>query len=334
MQSIRGLVAVCLLASVAACSGGMIGGPERTLAEGEVVAALGPPAGRALTVETPAGSLRFTIGPVGAETPYQRDPAQTIGPPDDGALVGVTYERAVGSAPTSMRDTSGGAPVQPEIALLAGGTAYPLFDDPSAVESDQDGELPLSADLWVAVADADDLGVRVAFDGLVQEASFDSPVADPGVAAMLYAPADPLAARRQDCGTATLTGALLVRPPATCRVEVATVPWLPATGWVDSRERAWLVLRSLVDVGSFAIQGDAGEIVCRADTTSVTYRVDGQEPVVVRPLPGDGEPGAEEVVFEVDRVGSHELEVIASGVRASADDRCPDPVVRWTTTLG
>lgn len=326
MRSLLATMAVVLLAT--GCSGPGLTGPDRRLAEGEVVTALGLPGGRAVTVVTPAGRMLFVVGTAGEETPYERDPAQTIGAPEGGELVGVGFDLAIGTAPSSMRPAPGSDPVLPQVSLVAGGETYPL----DVFEED----LPVGADLWVGVASAEALGIEVEFDGLVQRVDVDTPRLDDGVAARLYTDAEGLAPATVPCGSATVEGEPVVLRTGACRAEVARVPWLASTGWVESRDQAWLVVRPQVSIGSFELGRGADRVVCGPfETTGVTYLLDGEEPVSATPTPGEDGAGSGEVVFEIDRAeGPVDLVVTAVAADGAAGAGCPQrPELTWRTTL-
>ena len=332
MRTSLTLLAALPLVVATGCSDGGLTGPDRRLAEGEVVLALGSPPGRAVTLVTPAGRMAFVVGPATEETPYESDPAQSIGAPDDGELVGIAYQLDIGTAFAGMRQVPGSERVLPQVSLVAGGETYPLdvFED----------ERPTRADLWVGVPSAQDLAIEVEFDGVVQRAELDgtsSPSLDAGLAAPLYTQAELLAPATVSCGSPTVAGEPVAPRTTGCRVEVARVPWLATTGWVETREQSWLVLRPQVHVGSFEAGRGTGRVSCGVyETAAVTYRVDGEQPVSVTPLPQEDEPGSgEEVVFAVDGAeGSYELEVTATGTEGVERPGCPgSPVLTWRTRL-
>lgn len=333
MRALLTMLTALPLVVATGCSGGGLIGPDRRLAEGEVVVALGSPSGRAVTLVTPAGRMTFVVGTATEETPYERDPAQSIGAPDDGELVGIAFQLDVGTDFDGMRQVPGTEPVLPRVSLVAGGETYPLdaFED----------ELPVRADLWVGVPSAEDLAIEVDFDGVVQRAELDgtsvASLGGAGLAAPLYTQAEQLAPATVWCGPPTVDGEPVVPSTTGCRVEVARVPWLATTGWVETRDRSWLVLRPQVYVGSFDVGRGSDLVSCGGyETAEVSYRVDGEEPVSVTPLPGAGEPGSgEEVVFAVDGAkGSYELEVTATGTGGVERPGCRgSQVLVWQTRL-
>ncbi|CAB4734233.1 unannotated protein [freshwater metagenome] len=333
MRALPTLLAALPLVVATGCSDGGLTGPDRRLADGEVVVALGSPPGRAVTLVTPAGRMTFVVGPATEATAYERDPAQSIGAPDDGELVGIAFRLDIGTSFDGMRQVPGSEPVLPRVSLVADGETYPLdaFED----------ELPTRADLWVGVPSAEDLAIEVEFDGVVQRAELDgtsvASLGGAGLAAPLYTQAEQLAPATVSCGTPTVDGEPVVPRTAGCRVEVARVPWLATTGWVETPEQSWLVLRPRVNVGSFEVGSGEDRTSCGVyDTRAVTYVLDGEEPVSVTPLPGEDEPGSgEEVVFAVDGAqGSYELEVTATGTGGVERPGCPgSQELTWRTRL-
>lgn len=280
------------------------------LAVGKVVEGGSEAPGRHVFVQTPEGRIDFTVTAPLDEVSVGELPSGRA--PDDGALIGVSWDWDFRTAFAGMSTPSDAEEVVPHIRLVADGREYSL--DEAVLREDRRPDEPVldfSGTAYVGVAgEPEELAIAVEFAGLDQVVEVgDTELVPEGPAADLYLQPDSLARYDVDCGRPTAGNRVLPDTNGQCRLTVARVPYEPSRGWVTASEDRWLVVDARVWPEHFPEVGDrsCGEAVLGP----VRYRLAGSAPVSEVRADLDTVTEPDRLVFATGRSGPDELVMTA-----------------------
>jgi hypothetical protein len=263
---LAGLGALALVGGVSAC--GSQTGTAAGGSAGKVVEAAGQSSGTAATVVVPTGALALSIG-----APRDSVPADDTA--DDTALkatsgmtwVPVSWDFDLGQMPWSGQ-LVGDDPLPTSISLVADGQDYAV-GSPYHVSGVRLGEDPDNAFyVQVPTGAAQDLQVRVTYDGGTQTVAADGTVSGSGAALADLGTALPGSVPCGDQGWTTTPAD--VDATLDCSVDWAgATPYFPGVGWAPEGQQLWVANVSEARLTKATQGGETYDVSTIADHSTI-----------------------------------------------------------------